>query len=289
MASQLSGRWIMRWVLCGHHIKDTNNLLKLKYHTTTACLSDSYMSHKHDSQISSQHAPVYTSHHTPSKEVTQSRVNRSSYAKTVEELQHKISQLSVASPLPSGLYLSPLPNVQYKLPAHVKNELIEQIIVDPAVNNVVRECPTIVPDTEIEDPRNMDNIIDMPPFREESTKQAKITNIILIRRKKMRKHKLKKLRKRMKYLTRLILTRRKKKKRKLWEAHLEKFKFKELTDEMIEEYMARINIKREYMTRYMRSEAGLSKKTKVKVIKQPPPPAGPITPTPILPPGAMRK
>ena len=207
----------------------------------------------------------------------------------VEELQHRLSKISV-KPLPSGLYLSPQTNVEYRLPAHVGNELTEQIIVDPAVSNAVRECPTIVPDKEMEDPSRGNRIMDMPPVKGGSVKHARVTNIIMIRKKKMIKHKLKKRRKLMQFTTHLILQRRKKKKRKAWEARLETYKFKGLSEEMIENFLVKRQRKLGYLKEYFRAEAGLNKnseKSKGRKVGQAP--AGPITPTPILPPGAVRR
>lgn len=297
MTSQLTGRCMMRLANLDR-ISISKAKARLYHHTTTASFGSNgdkmAPSTTHRATLNVTHnATVSKGHSIPSHQSLDyphiGGFTISPSDNLVQQLQVRLSKMSV-SPLPSGLYLANQSNIQYKLPPQLGNELTERIIVDPAASNAVRECPTMIQRNQIEDPRSWyNNTIDAPPtIQDRPAKQARIRNILIIRRKKMKKHKLNKLRKRMRFLKKIILQRRERKKRKAWDAHLETFKFRGLTDEIIEKHLERRQRKLTYMTNFLRSEAGLQKQV-VKKKREKKPLPGPLIPTPILPPGAMRR
>lgn len=113
---------------------------------------------------------------------------------------------------------------EYKLPTTWYNGLHKRTIVDPVFSNTSYELPTFVnPDVEkfdpsrgslfpVLDPNPLQRVIDQgaPPITKET-----MPRLITIRHKKMKKHQLRKLRKRMRFLRRKLEAVKRKKREKV--------------------------------------------------------------------------
>lgn len=116
------------------------------------------------------------------------------------------------------------PKQEYKLPTTWYNGVLKKSIIDPVFSNVSFELPTTM-SHEIEkldpslqslfpiiDPSPLQRIIDQgaPPITKET-----LPYLMTIRHKKMKKHQLRKLRKRMRFLRRKLEAVKRKKKEKV--------------------------------------------------------------------------
>lgn len=139
-----------------------------------------------------------------------------SSSESILGVQEKFSSLSLSSVI--------LPKQEYKLPTTWYNGILKRSIIDPVFSNITLELPTVT-SHEIEkldpslqslfpiiDPSPLQRIIDQgaPPITMET-----LPYLMTIRHKKMKKHQLRKLRKRMRFLRRKLEAVKRKKKEKV--------------------------------------------------------------------------
>ncbi|XP_011297406.1 uncharacterized protein [Fopius arisanus] len=116
--------------------------------------------------------------------------------------------------LPPGLHLSPLPTLRLDLP--LSNNWIHRRIIEnplspsPAINDLPK---SIIPISE----KAPEESLDLPS---QKIIEKEAARLIVIRRRKMRRHKLKKRRKRMKFVWRKFKQKRELRKEKAFQAEL---------------------------------------------------------------------
>lgn len=175
------------------------------------------------------HTLACTGNNSKCKEIADVTTASASFSEVECLLNETFSNLSLSS---TELQLTK----EYVLPSVFPFSHSERAILDPLPHAQIRECPSYVKKEIIERPlRINEKRIDTPsPQQPIVEKQAR--RIMKIRRKKMKKHQYKKWKKRNKFKLRAMFAKRRKKKQKLWEEHLEKYKFKGLTPEYIDWY-----------------------------------------------------
>lgn len=154
---------------------------------------------------------------------------KSKKSKCCSSLTERLSafNISAAEEKPSRLMSfshSQMGVQEYKLPTIWYNSVYKHTIVDPIFSKILYELPTFV-NSEIEkfdpsqgslvpvlDPNPLQRIIDhgAPPITKET-----LPYLITIRHKKMKKHQLRKLRKRMRFLRRKLEAVKRKKREKV--------------------------------------------------------------------------
>lgn len=197
---------------------------------------------------------IDTSHYLPP--TVNVAVLKAKESKCCSSLTERLSacNISAADEKPSSLTFfsrSQMGVQEYKLPAIRYNSIYKHTIVDPIFSKISYELPTFV-NSEIEkfdpsrgslvpvlDPNPLQRIIDQgaPPITKET-----MPYLITIRHKKMKKHQLRKLRKRMRFLRRKLEAVKRKKREKVlqnYENNMKKWSAEFDAEKFVEDHLQR--------------------------------------------------